>query len=207
MMRMLTAMVVAAAAWAAAPEASADVARGVSLFERGEYSKAFAELLPDARKGDPRAQYVVGVILLNDLVEPPAPDQDAVYWITKAAEQNYIQAQTELARMYRSGDHVEQDFAKMVEWYARAAEEGDVGAQLFVADAYAYGQGVEVDLIAAYMWYDIALDYWGPLAVRARDLIAEQMTAEQIAEAERRARSWLAEREKRAQAAEDKKAD
>ncbi|MFQ5563391.1 MAG: tetratricopeptide repeat protein [Parvularculaceae bacterium] len=203
-MRALAVVMTFVATLLTASGANADVARGLIMFERGEFSRAVAELLPDARGGDPRAQYVVGVILLNDLAEPSAPNEDAAYWITKAAEQNYVQAQTELARMYRAGDHVEQDFAKMVHWYERAAEEGDVGAQLFVADAYAYGQGVEIDLVAAYMWYDIALEYWGPLAVRARDLVAEQMTPEQIAEAERRANRWLAERERKAQAQEEK---
>ena len=42
-------------------------------------------------------------------------------------------------------------------------------AQLFVADAYAYGQGVDTDLVQAYMWYEVAIRYWGDLAVHARD--------------------------------------
>ncbi len=196
MRKALLVTAVLAATWLSAPVTSADVGRGVAFFERGEFSKAVDELLPDARKGDPRAQYIIGIILLNDIVAPPSVDRGAVYWITLAGEQNYVQAQTELARMYRTGDHVEQDFSKMVQWHLRAAEEGDVGSQLFVADAYAYGQGVEVDLVVAYMWYDIALQYWGPLAVRARDVIAEKMTVEQIVEAERRADHWLAERER-----------
>ncbi|HXI88209.1 MAG TPA: tetratricopeptide repeat protein [Parvularculaceae bacterium] len=170
--------------------ALADVARGVEYFERGEFRHAYDELLPDARGGDARAQYIVGVILLNDLIADAPADKGAAYWITLAAEQDYVQAQTELARMYKTGDHVAADPDKMLVWYERAADSGDVGAQLFVADAYAYGQGVKVDLVLAYMWYDIALEYWGSLAVRARDLAAEKMTAEQVAEAEKRAQDW-----------------
>lgn len=171
--------------------ARADIARGVELFERGEFRGAYAELLPDARKGDARAQYVVGVILLNDLIPEAPADRGAAYWIPLAAEQGYVRAQTELARMYKTGDHVKADPDKMLAWYKRAADSGDVGAQLFVADAYAYGVGVAVDRVAAYMWYEIALDYWGPLAVRARDLVAEKMTPDQIAKAKRQAREWL----------------
>ena len=174
--------------------ARADVARGIELFERGEFSRAYQELLPDAEGGDARAQYITGVILLNDFAEPESEQQDAEYWILRAAEQNYLRAQTELARMYKDGDHVAQDLAKSVQWYARAAENGDVGAQLFVADAYAYGHGVEIDLERAYMWYDIALEYWGELAVRARDVIAKNMTPQQIARAEQQANEWRAAR-------------
>lgn len=93
---------------------------------------------------------------------------------------------------YKTGDHVKADPDKMLACYKRAADSGDVGAQLFVADAYAYGHGVKVDRVAAYMWYDIAVDYWGPLAVRARDLVAEKMTSREIAEAESRANEWRA---------------
>ena len=41
------------------------------------------------------------------------------------------------------------------------------------------------------MWYEIAIQYWGSLAVSARDVLAERMTGEQIVEAVRRADAWL----------------
>lgn len=170
--------------------ASADLGRGIELFERGEFARSYNELLPDAERGDQVAQYVVGVILLNNLAPNPPKTKDAAYWITRSAEHGYLRAQSELARMYRTGDGVQEDLAKAVAWYRKAAEAGDVGAQLFVADAYAYGHGVEIDYVEAYMWYEIALEYWGSLAVRARDVVAEKMTSEQVSEAERRARTW-----------------
>jgi len=170
--------------------AGADLARGIEFFERGEFARAYKELLPDAERDEAAAQYVVGVILLNNLATTASPEKDAAYWIARSAEQGYLRAETELARMYRTGDHVKEDLAKAVEWYRKAAEAGDVGAQLFVADAYAYGHGVKIDTVEAYMWYEIALEYWGSLAVRARDLVAEKMTPDEIAEAERRAEAW-----------------
>ena len=133
---------------------------------------------------------MLGVIYLNGVIESPEPDL-AYRMIKSAAEANHLPAQTELARMYRNGDGVEQDFEKMMNWYSRAAELGDVGAQLFVADGYAYGYGVQADLVEAYKWYEIAIQYWGALAVRAREVIAERMTDEEIAEAVRRAGEWL----------------
>jgi TPR repeat protein len=169
--------------------AQADIARGIELFERGRFDEAAAVLAPLAEDGDPSAQYLLGIMYLNLMVEPP-DDSSALALLEHAANAGHIQAQTELARMYRTGDGVDQDFAQMMVWYERAAEEGDVGAQLFVADGYGYGYGVEPDLVEAYKWYEIAIQYWGSLAVRARDVLAENMTDEEIAEAVRRAADW-----------------
>jgi hypothetical protein len=46
------------------------------------------------------------------------------------------------------------------------------------------------------MWYQIAIEYWGPLAVHARDVVAERMLPEQIEEAIRLAGKWLKENAK-----------
>jgi TPR repeat protein len=188
-------MTVFAAGWvvcasAMATPAAATVADGLSAFERGQFEAAAKEFEAPAQAGDPQAQYLLGIMYLNEYVPPPAPDA-AVKLIRSAADQGYRDAQTELARMYRSGDGVQADPAEMTRWYQRAAEQGDVGAQLLLADTYAYGQGVDRDLVQAYMWYEIAIQYWGPLAVRARDAIGAQMTADQIAQAVNRAGDWL----------------
>ncbi len=171
--------------------ARGDIARGIDLFERGRFDDAAAAFLPLAEVGVPAAQYFLGVMYLNQMANPPEEDS-ALQMIRAAAESGHLPAQTELARMYRTGDGVAQDFAQMMIWYERAAEQGDVGAQLFVADGYGYGYGVEPDLVQAYKWYEIAIQYWGSLAVRARDVIAERMTDEEIAEAVRRAGEWIA---------------
>lgn len=166
--------------------ARADFESGLVRFEQGDFYGAQEELRPLADHGDARAQYIMGVIALNGLAGEPQPNEGAT-WLVLAAEQGYIEAQVELARLYKTGEGVDQDLAKMVHWYRRAAEQGHVGAQLFVADAYAYGQGVEIDYVEAYAWYEVALRYWGDLAVHARDVISERMTADQIADAKRRA--------------------
>jgi len=172
--------------------AVADLATGFDSFQRGDYAAAERELQPLAEQGDPRAQYALGIMYLNGYLDPPS-DGAAVEWLRRSAEQGYLEAQTELARMYRTGDGVPQDFAEMAVWYEKAAQQGDVGAQLFLADSYAYGYGVGPDYVRAYMWYEIAIQYWGPLAVRARDVIAEKMSPEQVAEAVRLAGTWLKE--------------
>jgi TPR repeat protein len=168
---------------------------GLAAYHRGDMNAAIAEFNPSAEAGDPRAQYLIGVIYLNEMAEPPDPEA-AVRWLSRSAKQDYLPAQNELARLYRIGFGVEQDYTQMVYWYRRAAEQGDVGAQLFLADAYAYGggDGFEPDLVEAYMWYEIAIQYWGMLVEPARQAVGEKMTAEQIKTAARRAEEWIGTR-------------
>lgn len=161
---------------------------GIARFDRRDYAGAVALLQPLADQGEARAQYVIAVAFLHELVKPPAEDMAAGY-MHRAADQGYLPAQTELARMYRDGDGVPQDPLASLKWYQRAAENGDVGAQLTLADAYAYGS--PPNYVEAYKWYEIAIRYWGPLAVRAREVLAERMTPEQISQATRLAGDWL----------------
>lgn len=185
-------LLLAAALVAAKPaDGRADLSRGMELFSKGRFEEAARELEGPAAAGEPAALYVLGILYRDGIVETPE-GVDPVALIARAGEAGYLPAQTELARMYQTGDGVAQDFAKMMIWYRRAAEQGDVGAQLLVADGYAYGLGVPEDPVEAYMWYEIAIRYWGALAVAARDVLAERMTKEQIAEAVRRAADWLA---------------
>ena len=190
MIRMLHRLVLALAIALPGQAAAEDAAKALELFERGEFEESATMLEPLSDAGDPAASYILGIMHLN-LVLENADQLTGAQLIESAAENNHLPAQTELARMYRMGDGVEQDFAKMMVWYQRAAEQGDVGSQLFVADGYAYGYGVPTDLVEAYKWYEIAIQYWGALAVRAREIVAERMTDEQIAEAVQQAGEWL----------------
>jgi len=166
-----------------------DLERGVALFERGRFEDAAETLAPLAEES-PQAQYVLGLMYHNLMAEPPE-EGAGLALMTAAAEAGYLPAQSELGRIYRDGDGVPQDFAEAMRWYERAAGAGDVGAQLLVADGYAYGIGVARDRVEAYKWYEIAIRYWGPLAEGARAVVAEEMSAAEIAEAKRRAGDWL----------------
>lgn len=177
--------------------ARAQLAKGIELFDRAEFGAAAQVLSPLAKDGDSKAQYVLGIMYLNNMVEPPSETAGAELMIS-SGEAGFDKAQVELARMYRDGDGVEQNFARSFHWSKKAAEGGDVGAQLQVADSFAFGHGVDRDPVEAYKWYEIAVLYWGSLAVNARDLVAESMSADQIAKAKQGAESWIkAQAEKR----------
>ena len=51
--------------------------------------------------------------------------------------------------------------------------------------------GVDTDLIAAHKWFNLAAMAGDAAAQEARAEVAEDMTAREIAEAQRQARAWL----------------
>ena len=82
-------------------------------------------------------------------------------------------------------------------WFRLAADQGDAQAQYNLGMLYAKGQAGELDNVSAYMWFNLAAAHF-PLsdvrhdtAVASRDLLAKQMTREQVAEAQKRAGEWM----------------
>ena len=74
------------------------------------------------------------------------------------------------------------------------AAAGDVQALYELGVAYSTGSGgVGVDLIEAHKWFNLAALNGSPLAQECRAEIAEDMSAREIAEAQRQARAWLSE--------------
>ena len=82
-----------------------------------------------------------------------------------------------------------------VVWYRKAAELGDAGAQFNLGKMYSLGQGVPQDFEQAYFWISLAVSRASSAEERnrfvsARGLFVGQMTAQQIAEAQRLAKEW-----------------
>jgi len=74
-----------------------------------------------------------------------------------------------------------------------AAAQGDVAAYYDLGVAYSTGShGVACDLIEAHKWFNLAAVAGHEESAWCRADIAEEMTAREIAEAQRRAREWLA---------------
>ena len=117
-------------------------------------------------------------------------------WYRLAANHGHASAQHALGFMYAKGKGVPQDAAEAVRWYRLAADQGHVGAQNNLGVSYAKGDGVPQDDIEAHMWANIAVAQSSgedrDRRVKNRDIDAAKMTAEQIAEAQRRAREWMA---------------
>jgi tetratricopeptide (TPR) repeat protein len=137
-----------------------DTDAAYAAYQKGDYSTALRHLRPLADQGDARAQFVLGV-------------------------------------MYAEGQGVPQDYAEAVKWYRRAANHSHAQAQYNLGLSYAKGEGVPQDDVSAHMWFNLAAARFPvsdtrnhDLAVRNRELVANKMTREQIAEAQNLAREW-----------------
>ena len=75
-----------------------------------------------------------------------------------------------------------------------AASEGDAQACYELGVIWSTGShGVDCDLIEAHQWFNLAAAQGHQEAAWCRTDISDEMTAREIAEAQRRAREWLAE--------------
>jgi len=73
-----------------------------------------------------------------------------------------------------------------------AAAQGDITAYFDLGVAFSTGShGVSCDLIEAHKWFNLAAVSGHEEAQMCRADISEEMTAREIAEAQRRAREWL----------------
>ncbi len=145
-------------------------------------------------QGDAEAQSTLGVMYRNG-EGVPQDYAEAVRWYRLAADQGYADAQHNAGLMYANGQGVRQDDAEAVRWYRLAANQGHVSAQFDLGTRYSYGgRGVSQDYVEAHCWFNLAAAQSSgedrDTMVKARDDVAERMTPEQIAEAQRRAREW-----------------
>jgi TPR repeat protein len=135
-------------------------------------SSAMAGALEDCRAAYERKEYAAATQLCRPL-----------------AEQGDVRAQLSLGGMYYNGQGVQQDYAEAAKWTRKAAEQGYTPAQADLGILYWNGQGVQPDVVLAYMWLSLATAH-EPNAVGELDLVASQMTPDEIAEAQRLAREW-----------------
>ncbi len=74
-----------------------------------------------------------------------------------------------------------------------AASRGDEDALFDLGVAFSTGsRGISADLVEAHKWFNLAASRGHEEASCCRADVADEMTAREIAEAQRRAREWLA---------------
>ena len=97
-------------------------------FDNENYKSAFAGLQDLAILDNASAQSRVAWMYYNG----QGVEQDykqALYWYTRAAEQNYPPAQLDLSEMYLAGNGVDVDIEKAKYWLGKAEENGVAEAQ------------------------------------------------------------------------------
>jgi TPR repeat protein len=129
----------------------------------------------------------------------------ALHWLMMA-EQNTGSSkrisQYQLGHFYEHDADDAPNYAEATRWYRSAAEGGDYRSQQILGDFYESGKGVPNDYIQALKWYllSAANSYGKPGikefhagALKARDVLAQKMTAAQVAESRQLARLWIDE--------------
>ncbi len=82
----------------------------------------------------------------------------------------------------------------IVALFIAAASQGDLAAHFDLGVTFSTGSnGVDCDLIEAHKWFNLAAAQGHEEAAWCRADISDEMTAREIAEAQRRARQWLSE--------------
>lgn len=107
--------------------------------------------LKAAISGDKNAQYYIGITYTDK--QGLLNKTQGVYWLEKAAIQDYIDAEIVLGSFYEQGKEMAPNFQQAAYWYERAAKQGDAKAQSFIAGMYRDGKGVTLNSQEAFMWY------------------------------------------------------
>jgi TPR repeat protein len=112
------------------------------------------------------------------------------------AERGSPVAQTYLGYMYEYGLGVPQDYVHAASWLHLAAEQGEPTGQFLLGLLFDKGFGVPQDWVEAEVWLSLAAsqamtprqqDYW----TRVRAAVARKLTLNELAEAQRRASTWV----------------
>jgi TPR repeat protein len=117
----------------------------------------------------------------------------ALHEFLPLAQHGQATAQFYLGTMYTKGWGVPQDAAEAARWYQRAAAQGVPEAQYNLGVMYVRGAGVAQDLVQGYLWLHRAAAGLPAGArqdqvVQARERVAAQLTADQLARAQELAR-------------------
>ncbi len=157
--------------------------------------EAFKWLSKAAEAGVPYAEFIIGTYYRNGKIVQ-LDYSKAAKWHWKAAVQGVAGAQVELGKLYSLGLGVPKDQRRAAELFRRAADQGYADGQSFLADCYWRGDGVPQDFTEAYKWWDLAAAQGNELARRGRDLLMQDMTPQQVNEAQSQASAFVAKTER-----------
>ncbi|WP_372613111.1 peptidoglycan-binding protein [Halomonas sp.] len=83
-----------------------------------------------------------------------------------------------------------QQYQEAMQEFRELARAGDTDAQYMLGRMHEAGNGTPQDFVEAHKWYNLAASRGHRHASDARDAVADRMTTQQIAEAQRTAQGW-----------------
>jgi TPR repeat protein len=173
----------------ALPADAAPMDDAAAALRRGDYATALKLIRPLADQGNALAQFNLGVSY-DQGWGVPQDAGEALKWYRLAADQGYSLAQQNLGDIYSGGRGVPQDFGEALKWYRLAADQNNAFAQNSLGLMYENGQGVPQDIVRAHMWFNLSGAQGHERGLKNRARAGALMTKEQVAEAQKLARSW-----------------
>ena len=149
---LLTGVLVAGAAFAAAPESPG------AAYRRGDFATAIKLVTPQAEHGQMDAQMMLGQMYLKG-EGVPADAVKGVEWIRKAADQGSAIAAFQMGLFSTNGIGGPADLAAAAGWYRKAAHQGYADAAFNLAVLYRSGRGIERSDALALNWSNAAIAY------------------------------------------------
>lgn len=144
-----------------------------------------------ADQGFAAAQATLGLMYANGQgVEKDLAQAQAL--LQQAADQGDAEAQYNLAIMHEQGIPTgTSDLQQAFSWFSKAAEQGLPAAQEKLGLMHAMGQVMEPDLVEAHKWFFIANENQHPSAQANLAHSLTLMEADQVTEAQDRAKRWI----------------
>lgn len=170
-------------------QAVASVEEGVKAYKNKNFPLALSKLREHPT--DQVAQFYLGEMYSIGKGVPKDAVQ-ALAWYRKAADQDNANAQFNLGNRYNKGEVVPKNDVQAVAWYLKATDQQHVDAQLKLAQKYKNGEGMPKNKVVAYALFH-HLRFKDADTVKARVLIEEEMSQEQIAAAQNFHKKFLTE--------------
>lgn len=170
-------------------DAEAENNLGVMLASTGDYKKAAQWYKKAGLAGLSTAMYNLGVLYFNGQGVP----QDyaaATQWFQASAKHRNPYAELQLGLMSYTGQGMPKDPVQEFSWYQKAAVQGLPAAEYNLGVMYHNGDGTKRDDVRAYAWLLLA-DKSGVDTSQALPIVAQSMSTNEIAEAQKLSRSLL----------------
>ncbi len=154
------------------------------------YGEALKWYRRAAEHGNPIAQNKLGAMYVDGQGVLRNPIEGAK-WVRMAANQGYPKAQMYLGTMFVEGIGVGRNPVEALRWFRRAADQGDAEAERNLGSLYADGQIVRADYVEAYKWFSLAASQGDDEAAKDRDLLAHNMSSQQITAGQRASANFV----------------
>jgi len=159
--------------------------RAKAAYDKGDYDTARKLYQNMAEHGNSEAMFRVAV-MYSQGKGGPVDDIQAVKWFRLLADRGDREGQFAMGLSYSQGTGVAQDYSEAMRWYQKAARQGSPGARVNLGVLYLNGQGVSPDRIEAQKWFILA----GQTGQKNRAVLDRSLTADENAQAKRRADEW-----------------